>query len=117
MINLRGLEAGRFGPHPQLWSAARPFSEVARRYAIRTIHMSGYISQEDSCQPRQKLREYSPNKSIHAKMRVSQSNDLVEKMLFVRYNVLAVGAIKRFEVLQEEDDLYSHETLDDAKEE
>ena len=79
--------------------------------------MSGYISQEFFFQSRQKLRGYSPNKSIHTKMRASLSNDLMEKMLFLRYNVLAVRAIKRFEVLQEEDDLYSHETLDDAKEE
>ena len=61
-------------------------------------------------------RVFSTHKSIATKMRASLSNDLVGKMLFVRYNSLAVGAVKKFEVMQGADDMDLYEAFDDAEE-
>ena len=61
-------------------------------------------------------RVFCTHKSIAIKMRASLSNDLVEKMLFVRYNSLVVGAVRKFEVMQEADDMDLYEALDDAEE-
>ena len=66
------------------------------------------------------LKGSSPNtsKSIHTKMLAkSLSNDLLEKMLFMRYNsLLVVGAVRRLEVMQEDDDFDLYDALNDAEE-
>ena len=60
-------------------------------------------------------RVFSRHKSIHTKMRANLSNELVEKMLFVRYNAFAVGAVKKFEIPTEEEHLEVFEELDQGE--